>query len=200
MDYSKWNERFVRKFKPRYEGFYWEHVQKHLYKNVMYMLSIYNTILDVGCGDGILPRKFIGYCGYTGVDLSETMIRRAKHKCFRVADATHLPFEDNSFDAVVSIDALEHMSDPLAALREMRRVMRTGGQTIIAVPNERFRNALKRCAGIAPMREDGSSWHLTYMDKERIIAMCNKAKLHPWWVGYSPHALLPMNVIVKCSK
>ena len=49
-------------------------------------------------------------------------------------DATHLPFQDNSFDVVVGVDVLEHLEDDGAALREINRVCRPGALLIAVVP------------------------------------------------------------------
>jgi len=52
----------------------------------------------------------------------------------RFADVTALPFESDSFDAVLSLDVLEHVPDYRAAVREFARVLRPGGQCVLSVP------------------------------------------------------------------
>jgi len=63
---------------------------------------------------------------YTGVDLSSA-VAPLMHKPFVACDATRLPFENDSFDAVWSVTVLEHVPDPETALEEMRRVLKPGG-------------------------------------------------------------------------
>jgi ubiquinone/menaquinone biosynthesis C-methylase UbiE len=79
--------------------------------------------LEIGCGRGIF-QDFVE--DYTGVDLSDS-VRQYLHKPFYQASATRLPFEDNEFEVVWSIEVLEHISNLEEALVEMRRVLRPNG-------------------------------------------------------------------------
>jgi SAM-dependent methyltransferase len=80
-------------------------------------------VLDIGSGQGALQDVV---AQYTGLDISSTAAR-FYHKPFVVGSATELPFPDNSFDAVWTIDVLEHVPQPEKALSEMRRVLRPDG-------------------------------------------------------------------------
>lgn len=104
------------------------------------------TVLDVGCGVGVLSDWLAGL-GYavTGVDTDEALMARmvAPH---RVASIDALPFEDESFDAVVASEVLEHLPvDVFERSRdEMARVARTA--IIVTVPNaESLESASTRC-------------------------------------------------------
>jgi SAM-dependent methyltransferase len=72
----------------------------------------------------------------TGIDRSADVVARAsrdhavkahRNLSFEVADVFALPYEDASFDVVYVHQVLQHLSDPVGALREMRRVLRVGG-------------------------------------------------------------------------
>jgi ubiquinone/menaquinone biosynthesis C-methylase UbiE len=98
--------------------------------------------LDVGCGTGqdtLLASGMVGAAGRAiGIDLDPFMIADAERQrretyppCFAeygIADAASLPFASSSFDAVCVNRVLQHVSDPLAVLREMVRVTRRGGR------------------------------------------------------------------------
>jgi len=94
-----------------------------------------STILDVGCGLGILTRQLAERASsgtVWGVERSAEQLARAAGDLpnlhFRQADAHELPFDDNTFDVVFCRFLLEHVSDPVQVLKEMRRVLRPGGQ------------------------------------------------------------------------
>jgi SAM-dependent methyltransferase len=87
-------------------------------------------LLDVGCGRK--PYKdtyFSGATSYTGVDYVTE-----NSQAEIVASALDLPLDDQSFDTVVSTELLEHVPDPLRALREMYRVLKPGGYLILSAP------------------------------------------------------------------
>ena len=100
-----------------------------------------DKVLDVGCGTGVLAREVHGRVGsegeVIGVDLNEGMLAvaaRTEPKIeWRLGDAGLLPFQDVSFDAVVSQFALMYFPDRVASLREMWRTLAPGGRLAIAV-------------------------------------------------------------------
>jgi SAM-dependent methyltransferase len=99
------------------------------------------SVLDVACGTGILARGAAGRVGpngsVVGVDINEGMLAVAKEKApqieWRNGPAEALPFNNNSFDAVVSQFALMFFEDKVAAIKEMARVLRPGGHLAVAV-------------------------------------------------------------------
>ena len=99
-----------------------------------------NSILDIGCGDGYGTQK-LHNTGYktTGIDLSGEMISLAKKYAeskpisFFQADINELPFERESFDAVMCINVLEWTEDPYMALRKICNVLKKGGMLCIGI-------------------------------------------------------------------
>jgi SAM-dependent methyltransferase len=98
-----------------------------------------HAVLDVGCGTGILARaasRRTGAAGsVTGLDVNEGMLavaRRSGDIEWRQGSAESLPFEDDSFDRVVSQFSLMFFDDPQAASAEMGRVLRPGGRIAVA--------------------------------------------------------------------
>lgn len=98
-------------------------------------------ILDVACGTGILTREVavrVGVSGsVVGLDLNEGMLAVAKRKApeieWRRGRAEALPFDSNSFDAVVCQFGLMFFENRCAAIEEMVRVLRQGGHMAVAV-------------------------------------------------------------------
>jgi SAM-dependent methyltransferase len=82
------------------------------------------TVLDVGCGDGLIDRLICQQrpeLSITGVDV---LVRPQTHIAVQQFDGVHLPFEDKSFDVVLFTDVLHHTEDPEVLLREAKRVAR----------------------------------------------------------------------------
>jgi ubiquinone/menaquinone biosynthesis C-methylase UbiE len=97
-------------------------------------------VLDVGCGPGDLSIRISLQCHELwGVDVTPEMIQIAEKKVaselanvyFQQADARDLPFENYSFDTVMSVNALQTMSQPEMALTEMNRVLKPGGELLL---------------------------------------------------------------------
>jgi len=102
-------------------------------------------LLDVGCGPGTITRdlaRLVAPGMVVGIDAAPTVIAEASAEAsggnvsFRVGDVYTLPFADGSFDIVHAHQVLQHLAEPVAALREMRRVLRPGG--LVAVRDADF--------------------------------------------------------------
>ncbi len=94
-------------------------------------------VLDVGCGPGTITAGLAGYVceGHViGVDNADEVVEQAREENasvanveFARADIYRLPYPDDTFDVVHAHQVLQHLAEPVAALREMRRVARPGG-------------------------------------------------------------------------
>src|SRR4051794_33898070 len=92
-----------------------------------------DRVLDAGCGAGAVLGAASRVAGSaTGIELSPAMAARAREAVpgaeVVVGDAAVLPFDDESFDVVMSSFVIFFIADPTAALREWRRVLRPGGR------------------------------------------------------------------------
>ena len=96
-------------------------------------------VLDVGCGPGTITADLAALVpgGYvTGIDAAGDVLAQARQEAerrgqrnvtFDTGDVYRLDFADGTFDVVHAHQVLQHLTDPVAALREMRRVCRPGG-------------------------------------------------------------------------
>ena len=119
-------------------------------------VSAGDAVLDVGCGTGVLAReawrRMDSSGRVTGIDLNEGMIRTARRVApeldWQVGQAEFLPFDDASFDQVISQFALMFFEDKKQALAEMWRVTRPSGRLTVAVWDK-----LEHTPGYAAMAE-----------------------------------------------
>lgn len=117
------------------------------------------TVLDVGCGAGLLRRELepFGCRSYTGLDLSREAVERARRGAaddagatFRVADAETFEAPE-PFDAVVLNESLYYLRDPVAQARRYHAMVRDGGVLVISMfETPRTRAIARRLAPVLP--------------------------------------------------
>jgi SAM-dependent methyltransferase len=124
-------------------------------------------ILDVGCGTGANLEMLAQFGAAEGVDVSEEALEfcRAKGLKTHKGLAEKLPFADESFDLVTALDVVEHLDNDVAGLREMHRVLKSGGRTLIFVP------AFMWLWGV----QDDISNHRIRYTKKQIVERLEKA-------------------------
>lgn len=121
-------------------------VKKYFLSEIEPYLDKDKRVLDLGCGVGGFSLAIAPLCGeLVGADISpafyEAYGRMIKEnglnntKAVLVEDES-LPFPDESFDVLLMVDTIHHMSDPRKTLSEARRVLRKGGHFLIFEPNK----------------------------------------------------------------
>lgn len=130
------------------------------------------SVLDVGCGPGTITWDLAARVApgdVVGIDVSEEVLATARSNGaerpelvarFQVGDVHALDLEDDSIDVVHAHQVLQHLADPVAALREMRRVCRPGG--VVAV-----RDADYAAMTWWPASEGLERWLSTYRQVHR---------------------------------
>jgi ubiquinone/menaquinone biosynthesis C-methylase UbiE len=108
------------------------------------MKEEYESIIDVGCGDGILLKEIEQNCQIKnnsllliGMDISELRLRRTiKRTSAKVcnADAENLPFRGQQFDLTICGEVIEHVPNPENVIKELSRITRPGGKLLISIP------------------------------------------------------------------
>ena len=99
------------------------------------------STLDAGCGSGgVAQRAAQRAARVAGFDISEGMVTLARSKVpegdFRIGNLVAIPFDDNSFDAVIACDCLPFARDTVAAIAELSRVCKSDGTAVIAIWDE----------------------------------------------------------------
>lgn len=120
---------------PRY---FYPFVAEHVAR----LCPVGGRLLDIGCGNGYLLRE-IGRrrrdITLTGVDCSAGLAAHAASgngaAALGLASANALPFTDRSFDLATMTEVVEHLKDPIQALREVARTVATGGVLLLTAPN-----------------------------------------------------------------
>lgn len=100
-------------------------------------------ILDLGCGYGVYTKLIKNKSFFTiGADILSEHINIAKYTYpeidFFKMDGTKLAFKDNIFDIVYMIETMEHVLEEASLLREICRILKSGGYLILSVPNKLF--------------------------------------------------------------
>lgn len=139
--YKDQQEDFSRMYKDKYR----KNKQRRRLDIIKELLSGYNNmdnfILDIGCGDGYASSYLLnGYLlkTYFGLDLSaqklKIVLNRIKCSSAIIGDAENLPVSDASVHTVLCLETLEHLLNPIATLKEIERILKPGGISLISIP------------------------------------------------------------------
>jgi SAM-dependent methyltransferase len=139
------------------------------------------SILDVGCGEGVLTvgwAERLGNGRVVGIDLDDPKLRaewerRSRPNLeFRAEEATRLSFADDEFDLACAIEVLEHLPEPEATVAEMARVARR--HLLVSVPREPLWRGLNMARG-AYLRDLGNTpGHLNHWSKRAFASLLSR--------------------------
>ena len=138
------------------------------------------TLLDVGCGEGVLTHKWAQRVEgqVVGIDLDDPQLhaewenRTAPNLEYKVMKAENLPFEDSAFDLAAAIEVLEHVPDPEHTVAEMARV--ASRHLLVSVPREPLWRGLNMARG-AYWRDLGNTpGHLNHWSKRSFVELLSR--------------------------
>ncbi len=140
-----------------------------------------SSVLDVGCGEGVLTVEWAERLGdrrVVGIDLDDPKLRaeweqrKRPNLEFRAEEATHLTFADDEFDLAAAIEVLEHVPEPEATLAEMARVARS--HLLVSVPREPLWRALNMARGAYWKDLGNTPGHLNHWSKRSFVALLSR--------------------------
>lgn len=152
------------------------------YEYTKSILSDGDQILEVGFGWAGGARILRGTdTSYEGIEVSSEAVEQAR-KTFNAAgmnfqryDGRHIPFDDSSFDIVLSSHVLEHVDDPNGYLSDIKRVTRPGGKVIVVTPNGFHR--------VKPGERPWNRFHLREYDGPAFRALLYHHFANPHFLG-----------------
>jgi len=147
----------------------------------LFELARPKTLLDVGCGEGVLVQQWAQQLGtgrVVGIDLEEESIQAgwAQHQApnleYRVMEAENLPFSAGEFELASAIEVLEHVPDPEHTVSEMARC--AGRHLLVSVPREPLWRMVNMARG-AYWRDLGNTpGHLNHWSRRSFVQLLSR--------------------------
>ncbi len=139
------------------------------------------SVLDVGCGEGVLALQWAQQLGsgpVVGIDLADPKLaaewreRSRENLEFQAMRAERLSFDDDEFDLVAAIEALEHIPDPERTLDEMARV--ASGHLLVSVPREPLWRALNVARGAYLRGLGNTPGHVNHWSRRAFVRLLER--------------------------
>jgi ubiquinone/menaquinone biosynthesis C-methylase UbiE len=100
-------------------------------------------VLDLGCGQGLISKKLMELGAHVfGFDISFEMLKRNSNSVRIVGIGGNLPFKDNTFDIIVTVEVLQCIANQKEFFRECNRVLKPGGTFILTTLNQSIKYKL----------------------------------------------------------
>jgi ubiquinone/menaquinone biosynthesis C-methylase UbiE len=180
----------------RLEDSHWWFVARRnlLFRSLKRLLDARNNahpiILDVGCGTGGTLDRMRPLGDVVGLDLEPLALDFCRERGWHTlvnGSATALPFPDDTFDAAVALDVLEHIPDHHTAAREIARVLQPGGVLLATVPA--YQSLWSR--------HDVALMHQRRYLAPEFGALLTAAGLEVEYLTYTVAALLPLVYLIR---
>jgi SAM-dependent methyltransferase len=182
---------------PRYDFDEIDLDSGNVHADVVNFVKPGSRVLELGPATGYMSHAFVGRgCQVVGIEYDAGMATQAAAFCERmiVGDLDQLDLEaelgDDRFDAIVSADVIEHLKDPLGALKRLRPFLKEGGHFVISIPN--IAHGSVRLALLTGRFEYGDwglldSTHLSFFTRDSFERTLDEAGLE--LVELRPHEL-----------
>jgi 2-polyprenyl-3-methyl-5-hydroxy-6-metoxy-1,4-benzoquinol methylase len=149
--------------------------------NDLFARAAPGSLLDVGCGEGVLTLRWAEQLGsgrVIGIDLDDPKLqaewatRQRANLEFRAMSAEQLPFPDREFDLSAAIEVLEHVPDPERTLAEMARV--AAGHLLVSVPREPLWRALNVARGAYLTDLGNTPGHVNHWSRSAFVRLLER--------------------------
>lgn len=162
-------------------------------------------VLDIGCHGGRLTSKIlekIPQAKIFGIDISRQAIDYASKKYplinFRIARAENIPFDNSMFDLITCFEVLEHLEDPSAAIKEINRTLKNGGNFLILVPTENL--LFKIIWSLWTKFGPGKIWQHTHIQKFTDKKLDTLLEKYGFRIIHRKTFLLGMLLLIRAQK
>ena len=147
-----------------------------------------SLLLDVGCGSGfVLSQIEDKFNLAVGIDMSKEAVKYGSsfiNSALIIGDAQRLPFKDSTFDCIISTDAFEHFPDDIAAIHEVKRLLRLKGYFIVYVPTQNGILSNTPFVDIFHKAEDSYLLDQHYYTIDLLKELARKGGLKVNYIGY----------------
>lgn len=172
---------------PRYDFEEVDLDSGNVHADVVGLVGDAQRVLELGPATGYMSRAFVAKgAAVVGIEIDPEMAQQAEEFCSRVVvgdlDTLDLDLElgEEQFDAIVAADVLEHLKDPLGALKRLRKFLAPEGAFVISVPNVAHGSVrLALLSGRFDYRDVGllDATHLRFFTRETLEELLDEADL-----------------------
>jgi 2-polyprenyl-3-methyl-5-hydroxy-6-metoxy-1,4-benzoquinol methylase len=153
------------------------------------------TVLDIGCGSGVLARH-LPPKGYLGFDQDSAVLELARRSYPEHRFTSTMP-KGQHFDTIVALALLEHLDDPGAALREWQQQLAPGGRIVATTPHPRGDRLHRTGARLGLFSQSAAEEHTALLDRRSLAALGGGASLR---ITHYRRFLLGMNQVVVLER
>jgi SAM-dependent methyltransferase len=186
---------YARQYRELYERHWWWRAREAVILEVVRSTlgsQAAASILDVGCGDGLLFDRLLEYGNVDGVEANASLVdNHGRHAPrIHICDFEHGFRTEKKYDMILMLDVLEHLAQPVAALRRATSLLRPSGTVLITVPAFRM----------LWTEHDRRNQHHTRYTKRSLRRLAGEAGLMIRRQRYFFHWMFPLKLVVRLKE